>query len=80
MTTPCSPLNAHPLPRRSAFIFGHEEYGLSFDPADYPDIQPLTIPQFGQVQSLNVSNAASVVMWEFLRQHHLDASLQGPAT
>ncbi len=68
------PLHAQPLPRRSAFIFGHEEYGLSFDPADYPDIEPLTIPQFGQVQSLNVSNAASVVMWEFLRRHHLDAA------
>ncbi|MDJ0884909.1 MAG: TrmH family RNA methyltransferase [Desulfobacterales bacterium] len=73
------PLNAHPLPRRSAFIFGHEEYGLSFDPADYPDIQPLTIPQFGQVQSLNVSNAAAVVMWEFLRQHHLDVASREPA-
>lgn len=65
-------IHAHPLPPRSAFIFGHEEYGLSFNPADYPDIQTIRIPQFGQVQSLNVSNAASVVMWEFLRQHHLD--------
>jgi tRNA G18 (ribose-2'-O)-methylase SpoU len=65
------PIHSHPLPLRSAFIFGHEEYGLSFDPADYPDILPLTIPQFGQVQSLNVSNAATLVMWEFLRQHHL---------
>ncbi len=74
-----SPIHAHPLPQRSAFIFGHEEYGLSFDPADHPDIQPLTIPQFGQVQSLNVSNAASVVMWEFLRRHHLAAPPKGPA-
>ena len=73
------PINAHPLPRRSAFIFGHEEYGLSFDPADYPDIEPLMIPQFGQVQSLNVSNAAAVVMWEYLRQHHLTSSPPGPA-
>jgi tRNA G18 (ribose-2'-O)-methylase SpoU len=64
-------IHAHPLPWHSAFIFGHEEYGLSFDPADYPDIRPLSIPQFGQVQSLNVSNAASVVMWEFLRRHCL---------
>ena len=73
------PLHAQPLPRRSAFIFGHEEYGLSFDPADYPDIRPLTIPQFGRVQSLNVSNAASVVMWEFLRRHHLEATTLGAA-
>jgi tRNA G18 (ribose-2'-O)-methylase SpoU len=67
------PLHAQPLPLRSAFIFGHEEYGLSFDPAGYPAIRTLMIPQFGQVQSLNVSNAASVVMWEYLRQHHLSA-------
>ena len=65
------PLHTCRLPLRSAFIFGHEEYGLSFDPQDYPDIQPLSIPQFGRVESLNVSNAATVVMWEFLRQHHL---------
>lgn len=69
------PIHSHPLPWRSAFIFGHEEYGLSFDPADYPAIQALSIPQFGQVQSLNVSNAASVVMWEFLRQHRLLSAL-----
>ena len=73
------PLHAEPLPPRSAFIFGHEEYGLSFDPADYPDIRPLTIPQFGRVQSLNVNNAASVVMWEFLRRYHLEATLSGAA-
>ncbi len=71
-----TPINAQPLPRRSAFIFGHEEYGFSFDPADYPGIERLTIPQFGQVQSLNVSNAATLVMWEFLRRHHLE----GPPT
>ncbi len=73
------PLHAHCLPLRSAFIFGHEEYGLSFDPQDYPDIQPLSIPQFGQVESLNVSNAATVVMWEFLRQHHLPSPSRAPA-
>jgi tRNA C32,U32 (ribose-2'-O)-methylase TrmJ len=28
----------------------------------------LTIPQFGQVESLNVSIAASIVMYEYVRQ------------
>ncbi len=51
-----------------AFILGHEEFGLSFDPDDYPDIVPLSVPQFGQVQSLNVSIAASLVMYEFVAQ------------
>ena len=58
-----------PLPEKSAFIFGHEEWGFSFDPDDYPDLAPLSIPQYGQVQSLNVSIAASVVMFEYVRQH-----------
>lgn len=62
------------LPRRSAFIFGHEEFGISADITAYPDIQPLSIPQFGQVQSLNVSIAASIAMWEYLRQHPLNAA------
>ncbi|WP_028579866.1 TrmH family RNA methyltransferase [Desulfogranum japonicum] len=57
------------LPEKTAFILGHEEFGLSFDPADYDDIQSLAIPQWGKVQSLNVSIAASVAMFEYIRQH-----------
>lgn len=61
------------LPEKSAFIFGHEEMGISFDRADYPDIQSLSIPQFGQVESLNVSIAASIVMYEYVRQQGTSA-------
>jgi tRNA G18 (ribose-2'-O)-methylase SpoU len=57
------------LPRRSAFIFGHEEFGISFDPGAYPHIVPLRIPQYGKVESLNVSVAASIVMYEYVRQN-----------
>ena len=57
------------FPEKSAFIFGHEEFGLSFEPADYPDISSLSIPQWGHVQSLNVSVAASIVLYEYVRQH-----------
>ena len=64
-----TPLTEATLPRRSAFILGHEEYGISAAIAACPDIRALTIPQFGKVQSLNVSIAASIVMWEYLRQH-----------
>ncbi len=56
------------LPEKCAFIFGHEERGISFDPQDYPAIRRLTIPQYGQVESLNVSIAASIVMYEYVRQ------------
>lgn len=57
------------LPEKSAFILGHEEFGFSFDPLDYPSILSLSIPQFGNVQSLNVSIASSIVMYEYIRQH-----------
>lgn len=57
------------LPLKSAFILGHEEFGCSFDPADFPAIRPLSIPQYGSVQSLNVAIASSVIMFEYVRQH-----------
>ncbi len=56
------------LPRRSAFVLGNEEFGLSFDPADFPAVKRIRVPQFGKVQSLNVSIAASLVMYEYVRR------------
>lgn len=64
-------LSNMPLPRKSAFVLGHEEFGFSFNAQDYAELQRLTIPQFGSVQSLNVSIAASVVMYEYVRQQAL---------
>lgn len=58
------------LPTKSAFVFGHEEYGISFVPAAFEGIKTLKIPQFGRVESLNVSIAASIAMYEYTRQHH----------
>ncbi len=57
------------LPEKSAFVFGHEEYGISFEPDLYPEIRRLTIPQYGRSQSLNVSVAASIILYEYTRQH-----------
>jgi tRNA G18 (ribose-2'-O)-methylase SpoU len=67
---PCSgvPLCECALPEKSAFVLGHEEQGLSFVRTDYPDICSLTIPQSGRVESLNVSVAASIVMYEYVRR------------
>lgn len=65
-----APLWSTRLPQRSAFVLGHEEFGTSFEPADYPDIRGLAIPQFGPVQSLNVAVAASIVLYEYARQRH----------
>lgn len=64
-----NPIMADQLPRKSAFIFGHEEFGISFDPGLFPEIRPLTIPQFGKSQSLNVSVAASIILYEYIRQN-----------
>ncbi|MEN8190129.1 MAG: TrmH family RNA methyltransferase [Thermodesulfobacteriota bacterium] len=58
-----------PLPVRSAFVFGHEEFGFSFKQADYPEMTGLVIPQFGKTDSLNVAVAASLVMYEYVRSH-----------
>ncbi len=57
------------LPEKSAFVFGHEEYGISFEPDLYPEVKRLTIPQYGKSQSLNVSVAASIILYEYTRQH-----------
>lgn len=62
-------LNTTLLPEKAAFILGHEEHGISFERADYPQVECLAIPQLGGVQSLNVSIAASIVMYEYLRQY-----------
>ena len=56
------------LSARCAFVFGHEEYGFSFAPDDYPLLRKLSVPQLGNVQSLNVSVAASLALYEYVRQ------------
>ncbi|CAK8714454.1 tRNA (Guanosine-2'-O-)-methyltransferase [Candidatus Electrothrix laxa] len=57
------------LAKKSAFVMGHEEFGISFERSEYPDIEAISIPQWGHVQSLNVSIAASIIMYEYVRQH-----------
>lgn len=56
------------LPDKSAFILGNEDSGISFNYADYPEIECLSIPHFGVTESLNVSIAASIVMYEYISQ------------
>jgi tRNA G18 (ribose-2'-O)-methylase SpoU len=62
------PLHQAELPAKSAFIFGHEEMGISFDRNAFDGIRCITIPQYGRIESLNVSVAASIVIYEYVRQ------------
>lgn len=54
------------------FIFGNETFGINnklmFYCRDIPGFTILTIPQVGLLKSLNVSNSASIVFWEYYRQ------------
>ncbi|MCF8045864.1 MAG: hypothetical protein K9J83_08375 [Desulfarculaceae bacterium] len=62
------PVQKAELPEKSAFVLGHEAFGITFDPDGYDRVERLKIPQFGRSQSLNVSVAASVVMYEYVRR------------
>jgi len=57
------------LAKKAAFIFGNEELGIQFNAKDYPAIKQLNIKHHGFVDSLNVSIAASIVMYEYCCQH-----------
>lgn len=56
------------LTKKTAFILGHEEFGPSVDEKDFPGLRKLKIPQFGETESLNVSVAAGIVLYEYVRQ------------
>lgn len=56
------------IPERSAFVYGEEQRGLSKDSVDLCDTS-VYIPQYGCVRSMNVSQAAAVMMSEYNRRH-----------
>ena len=60
------------LPKKSCFIMGNEELGISFNAADYPEFKRIRIAQTGAVESLNVSIAASIVMYQYCVNHPLN--------
>lgn len=68
---PDAPYSLHQMeiPKKSVFVFGHEEHGISFNKDAYHGIESIRVPQVGRVESLNVSIAASVVMYEYVRQY-----------
>ncbi len=55
------------LTKKSAIILGNEHRGVSDSAANLAD-KKFIIPMFGMVQSLNVSVAAAIILYEALRQ------------
>ncbi len=55
-------------PKPIALVLGNEEEGLAEEVASACD-RLVTIPGTGQVESLNVSAAAAVLLWECTRSH-----------
>jgi tRNA G18 (ribose-2'-O)-methylase SpoU len=56
------------MPEKSVFVYGEEGPGLTQEMIEACD-EMIYIPQFGVVRSLNISQAAAVVMYEYSRQH-----------
>lgn len=56
------------LPARTAFVLGHELGGLSEETRASPGLRLARLPQWGELDSLNVAVAASLALYEFVRQ------------
>jgi tRNA (guanosine-2'-O-)-methyltransferase len=60
------------LTQKTAIVFGNEHRGVSKEAEQVAD-EKFVIPMYGMVQSLNVSVAAAVVLYEALRQRRIKA-------
>ena len=56
-------------------VFGSETSGLDFDELDVPENCKLRIPQVKNQRCLNLANAASIVLYEALRQKEFDGMI-----
>ena len=72
------PLTQWDLSQPSAIILGNEHSGLSPELKERIDTE-LFIPMQGMVQSLNVSVAAAVILYEAWRQRQLKGMYQSPS-
>jgi len=62
-----TPLHELDLTSKTAFVFGNEHRGVSDEMAERAD-SLVNIPMMGMIESLNVSVAAAVCLYEALRQ------------
>jgi len=66
------------LTRKVAFVLGNEHRGVSDEAAKHADAS-IVIPMRGMIESLNVSVAAGVCLYESLRQRLARGDMSGPA-
>lgn len=66
------------LTQKTAFVLGNEHRGVSEDAAEQADTVVI-IPMRGMIESLNVSVAAGVCLYEALRQRLARGKLSSPA-
>ncbi len=66
------------LTAKTAFVFGNEHRGVSDEAAELADAN-FQIPMMGMIESLNVSVAAAVCLYEALRQRIAGGAYGRPA-
>lgn len=66
------PLGKTKLPENVALVFGGEGPGLSDEMAEHCE-KIVAIEQFGSTRSVNVGVASGIVLYEWIRQHVLQA-------
>lgn len=66
------------LTQPSAFVFGNEQAGVSDTVLEHCDAR-VKIPMIGMVESLNISVAAAVTLYEASRQRHATGRYDSPA-
>lgn len=72
-----APLYSLNLTVPTAFIFGNEHQGVSKDFLNLAQ-RTFVIPMYGMVQSLNISVACAVTLYEMLRQRELSSLYPHP--
>ena len=72
-----TPLHKTPLPARSVICLGSENAGVSSEIEKAATIR-VNIPGAGGLESLNLAQAASVLLWEHWRVHRANESRPAP--
>lgn len=72
-TAESTPLPAYSWPRRSVLVLGREKEGLPPEIISMLDAA-VEIPQLGVIRSLNVHVSGAIAMYEYAKQHAVDAA------